>query len=88
MSFYKDVAAKEGMARCRRCDQEYAPLLQINDLIEVERELGYRYETNAPGIEHYQRICPGCRAFPRVVPARSRASTGGSPGEHAAMRIE
>ena len=88
VSFYKDVAAKEGMARCRRCDQEYAPLLQINDLIEVERELGYRYETNAPGIEHYQRICPGCRAFPRVVPARSRASTGGSPGEHAAMRIE
>jgi hypothetical protein len=61
VSFYKDVAAKEGMARCRRCDQEYAPLLQINDLIDVERELGYRYETNAPGVEHYQRICPACR---------------------------
>ena len=61
VSFYKDVAAQEGMARCRRCDQEYAPLLQINDLIDVERELGYRYETDAPGVEHYQRICPACR---------------------------
>ena len=61
VSFYKDVAAKEGMAACVRCRQEFAPLLQINDLIEVERELGYRYETNAPGVEHYQRICPACR---------------------------
>ncbi len=54
VSFYKDVAAREGMAKCRRCDQEFAPLLQINDLIEVERELGYRYD-------EYQRICPACR---------------------------
>jgi hypothetical protein len=61
VSFYKDVAALEGMAKCRRCDQEFAPLLQINDLIEVERELGYRYETDVPGVEHYQRICPACR---------------------------
>src|SRR5947199_1475282 len=61
VSFYKDVAAREGMARCRRCDAEYAPLLQINDLIDVERQLGYRYETSAPGVEHYQRICPACR---------------------------
>jgi hypothetical protein len=61
VSFYKDVAAREGMARCRRCEQEYAPLLQVEDLIEVERELGYRYETKAPGVEHYQRICPACR---------------------------
>jgi hypothetical protein len=61
VSFYKDVAALEGMAKCRRCDQEFAPLLQINDLIEVERELGYRYETDVPGVDHYQRICPSCR---------------------------
>src|ERR1051325_8730488 len=54
VSFYRDVAAAEAMARCRRCQQEYAPLLQINDLIEVERELGYRYGD-------YQWICPACR---------------------------
>jgi hypothetical protein len=61
VSFYQDVAAKEGMARCRRCETEYAPLLQIEDLIEVERELGYRYETSVKGVDHYQRICPACR---------------------------
>ncbi len=61
VSFYQDVAAAEGMASCRRCAREFAPLLQINDLIEVERELGYRYETNAPGVDHYQHICPACR---------------------------
>ena len=54
VSFYKDVAALEAMAHCARCDAEYAPLLQINDLIEVEKELGYRYGD-------YQRICPACR---------------------------
>lgn len=61
VSFYKDVAAAEGMARCRRCEQELAPLMQIEDLIEIERKLGYRYETSSPGLDHYQRICPACR---------------------------
>jgi hypothetical protein len=61
VSFYKDVAAAEGMAACGRCSAEFAPLLQVEDLIRVERELGYRYETQAGGIDHYQRICPACR---------------------------
>src|SRR6185369_4054407 len=76
VSFYKDVAAKEGMAKCARCDEEYAPLMQINDLIEVERKLGYRYElaggsgqlagdrrptANGQPFTHYQQICPSCR---------------------------
>jgi hypothetical protein len=76
VSFYKDVAALEGMARCRRCDQEYAPALQIEDLIDIERQLGYRYElpgrsaaaaatATSPAViskaDHYQRICPSCR---------------------------
>jgi hypothetical protein len=66
VSFYKDVAAKEGMAKCARCQQEYAPLLQIEDLIQVERELGYRYDilptaNRPPTTDHYQRICPACR---------------------------
>ncbi|HEV2719170.1 MAG TPA: MFS transporter [Thermoanaerobaculia bacterium] len=59
VSFYKDVAAKEGMAKCARCAAEYAPLLQVEDLIEVERALGYRYESDR--VDHYQRICPSCR---------------------------
>src|SRR6185369_1146792 len=49
VSFYKDVAAKEGMAKCTRCEQEFAPLMQIEDLIVVERKLGYRYELLVAG---------------------------------------
>jgi hypothetical protein len=59
VSFYKDVGALEGMAKCARCESEYAPLLQINDLIDVERDLGYQYEMR--DIDHYQRVCPSCR---------------------------
>lgn len=87
VSFYKDVAAKEGMAACRRCGEEFAPLLQIEDLIEVERELGYRYETGAPGVEHYQRICPECRRSLLGIAQGQLWGRRGSPGEHAAVRI-
>jgi hypothetical protein len=87
VSFYKDVAAKEGMAACRRCGQEFAPLLQIDDLIDVERELGYRYETDAPGVEHYQRICPECRRSLLGIAQGQLWGRRGSPGEHAAVRI-
>ncbi len=44
VSFYQDVAALEAMAKCARCGQEFAPQQQIEDLIAVERELGYTYE--------------------------------------------
>jgi hypothetical protein len=84
VSFYKDVAALLGMAKCRRCGNEYAPLLQVEDLIEVERELGYRYESNVPGVDHYQRICPSCR---RVLPALAQGTLwhiGGSGPDDAA----
>lgn len=63
VGFYKEVGAREGAARCLRCGAEYAPAIQVDDLIEVERELGYRYELDAAavGVDHYQRICPACR---------------------------
>jgi hypothetical protein len=35
--------------------------MHVEDLIRVEAELGYRYEMNEPGVEHYQWICPPCR---------------------------
>jgi hypothetical protein len=35
--------------------------MHVEDLIQVERELGYRYESTDPGVEHYQWICPRCR---------------------------
>jgi len=46
VAFYKDVGALEGMAKCARCSNEYAPQIQINDLIDVERSLGYQYEVS------------------------------------------
>jgi hypothetical protein len=59
VSFYKDIGPLEGMAHCARCSREYASQLHVDDLIEVERLLGYRYEMTGP--DHYQRICPDCR---------------------------
>lgn len=61
VGFYKDVGMREGMASCRRCNQEYTSQMHVDDLIAVERQLGYRYDVANPAIEHYQNICPGCR---------------------------
>ena len=60
VAFYKVVAAQGEAALCRRCEQPFASRMQIEDLITVERQLGYRYETES-AIEHYQWICPKCR---------------------------
>src|SRR5690606_4831226 len=59
--FYRDVGRTEGMARCARCGDEYAPKAQIEDLITVERRLGYRYDMPGHPAGHYQRVCPRCR---------------------------
>lgn len=61
VSFYKEVGAKSEQAHCRRCEQPYASLMHVQDLIAVERRLGYQYETSDPKLEHYQWICPRCR---------------------------
>ncbi len=61
VAFYKDQGARTEQARCRRCDQPFAPAIMIRDLIAVERELGFRYDTTAGGATHYQQICPACR---------------------------
>ncbi|MGH7601029.1 MAG: MFS transporter [bacterium] len=59
--FYKDVGQHEEAAACRRCRQPFTSRMHVEDLIRVEAELGYRYEMNEPGVEHYQWICPPCR---------------------------
>lgn len=63
VSFYKDVGAAGEQARCARCGEAYASKMHVEDLIRVEKQLGYRYELpDAAGqAEHYQRICPKCR---------------------------
>ena len=61
VEFYKDVATRTELARCRRCGHAFASEMHMHDLIQIERELGYRYEADNSEIEHYQWICPPCR---------------------------
>jgi hypothetical protein len=62
VSFYKDAGRRGEQARCRRCDQPFAPAMMVRDLVVVERELGFSYDLDpAGGAEHYQLICPRCR---------------------------
>ncbi|MGE3850641.1 MAG: MFS transporter [Planctomycetota bacterium] len=65
VSFYKDVGVAH-QANCTRCHKPYAPQQQIDDLIKVERQLGYRYELESPSpalddATHWQQVCPACR---------------------------
>jgi uncharacterized membrane protein (DUF441 family) len=61
VSFYKDVGQREEPANCRRCGAAFTSRMHVEDLIKVERQLGYRYEMKDNSIEHYQWICPPCR---------------------------
>jgi hypothetical protein len=61
VSFYKDVGARSEQALCRRCHEPFASKMHVEDLITVERQLGYRYELPGPDGGHYQWVCPRCR---------------------------
>ncbi|MEX0806534.1 MAG: MFS transporter [Candidatus Binatia bacterium] len=61
VGLYKDVGAREERALCRRCGHPFSSRLHVEDLIQVERELGYRYEMEGSDAQHYQWICPPCR---------------------------
>jgi len=60
VSFYKDAGKRSEQAKCARCGNAFASLAMVDDLILVERELGFRYELEGPA-QHYQRVCPRCR---------------------------
>jgi hypothetical protein len=60
-SFYKDVGSAGEPARCRRCGSAFTSRMHAEDLIDVERRLGYRYEIDDADLEHYQWVCPPCR---------------------------
>jgi hypothetical protein len=61
VSFYKEIGAREELAACRRCGEQFTSRLHVEDLIEVERRLGYSYEMKESSAGHYQWICPRCR---------------------------
>ncbi len=77
--FYKDAGARGEQARCARCEEPFASSMHIEDLIEVERQLGYRYEMNGSFTDHYQRICPRCR---RVSLAIAQGRLWTAPAAH------
>ena len=59
--FYKDEGERTAQASCKRCAKPFASAMLIRDLVVVERELGFRYETTVAGASHYQEFCPACR---------------------------
>jgi hypothetical protein len=62
VAFYKDAASRGEQALCRRCGQPYASAMMVDDLMIVERELGFSYEMPSSADQaHYQQICPRCR---------------------------
>jgi hypothetical protein len=61
VSFYRDVGQHSDQALCRRCGEGFASRLHVEDLIEVEKQLGYDYAMPGNDAEHYQWICPKCR---------------------------
>jgi hypothetical protein len=61
VSFYKDIGASSEQAACRRCGEPFASRMHVEDLIDVEHQLGYRYELEDSQVTHYQWICPRCR---------------------------
>jgi hypothetical protein len=62
VSFYKNVGVAGPLALCRRCGEDYASQLQIDDLKTVLDQMGFDFRFATPSGElHYQEICPPCR---------------------------
>lgn len=63
VSFYKDAGRVTERAHCVRCGEDYASKMHVDDLIAVEKQLGYQYDvqTDDGKSVHYQQVCPKCR---------------------------
>ncbi len=61
IKFYTDVGREGEQAICARCRAVFATKIHVEDLIVVERELGYRYDWPEDPAGHYQHVCPACR---------------------------
>jgi hypothetical protein len=63
--------------------------MHVEDLIEVERRLGYRYEMPGNPAAHYQWVCPPCRraSFGMAQTLLWRGRRGGAslPADAASM---
>jgi hypothetical protein len=71
VAFYREVGAKGEPARCARCDEPFASRMHVDDLKQIERELGINYDPvrlkpdttygSPDATSHYQDVCPACR---------------------------
>jgi hypothetical protein len=61
VKFYKDAGEEGEQAVCARCKAPFAAKMHVDDLIVIERELGYRYDWPDQPAGHYQYVCPACR---------------------------
>ncbi|HEY8746645.1 MAG TPA: hypothetical protein VIM11_01640 [Tepidisphaeraceae bacterium] len=61
VAFYRDAGARVEQAKCARCGNEYASKMHVEDLITIERQLGFDFTMPDHSAGHYQRICPPCR---------------------------
>src|SRR5690606_17257572 len=59
VGFYRDAGALGPQARCVRCGGPFLSQTMVDDLITVERQLGFTYELTDGA--HYQQVCPRCR---------------------------
>ena len=58
VAFYREAGAHGEQTRCTRCGGAFASRMHIEDLKQVEHELGIRYGSPSG---HYQDVCPRCR---------------------------
>lgn len=68
---YQHESALKPRADCARCGEDFADQQHIDDLIEIQKTLGYRYEMNNVA-DHYQMICPRCRRATLVLAQSQR----------------
>lgn len=62
VSFYREAGRTGGAARCRRCREDFASQMHVDDLKTVLDQLGFNFRFATPeGELHYQDICPPCR---------------------------
>ena len=76
VEFYKDVGARGEPAHCRRCGHAFASQMHVEDLIDVERELGYPLRDRRSG----------GRALPVDLPALPARDARPGPGAAAGRR--
>jgi hypothetical protein len=70
VAYYREVGAQGEAARCARCGEPFASRMHVDDLKQVESELGIAFggvptdngKEAGPHFQvHYQDVCPRCR---------------------------